>query len=286
MPAARCIGLAVLLACAPLSGCSSIISAQTGKMADNLSAAILNNNDPETVAVAAPAYLIMIDGLIGGDPGNAQLLIAGADLYAAYAGVFVEDEGRKLRLTDKALNYALHALCVSDSALCKVRSLPFGELGRRLAEARVAAVPALFSAGSSWAGWIQVRSSDWSAVADLPRVKALLERTVALQDDFRGGTPYLYLGVLDTLLPPGMGGKAEQGRKYFERSVALSQGNNLQAKVTFAERYARLVFDRELHDQLLEEVLAADPQVPGYTLANVLAQRQARALLRTSDDYF
>jgi hypothetical protein len=53
-----------------------------------------------------------------------------------------------------------------------------------------------------------------------------------------------------------------------------------------AESYARMMFDRELHDRLLEEVLAADPEAPGLTLANVLAQRDARALLASADDYF
>ena len=46
------------------------------------------------------------------------------------------------------------------------------------------------------------------------------------------------------------------------------------------------MFDRELHDRLLKEVLAADPHVPGMTLSNVLAQREAAELLASSHDYF
>jgi hypothetical protein len=47
-----------------------------------------------------------------------------------------------------------------------------------------------------------------------------------------------------------------------------------------------LTYDRELHDRLLHEVLEADPQVPGLTLTNTLAQRQARVLLESADGYF
>ena len=72
----------------------------------------------------------------------------------------------------------------------------------------------------------------------------------------------------------------------FERAVELSGGRNLMAKVLFAEYYARLVFDRPLHDRLLEEVVAADPEEPGLTLSNTLAQEQARQLLDDADDYF
>jgi hypothetical protein len=57
-------------------------------------------------------------------------------------------------------------------------------------------------------------------------------------------------------------------------------------KVMFARSYARSVYDRELHDRLLNEVLAADPRVPGQTLVNVIAQREARVLLASADEYF
>ena len=58
------------------------------------------------------------------------------------------------------------------------------------------------------------------------------------------------------------------------------------AKVEFARRYARLVFDRPLHDRLLNEVLQAPANVPGLTLSNTLAQRSARELLKSADSYF
>ena len=58
------------------------------------------------------------------------------------------------------------------------------------------------------------------------------------------------------------------------------------AKVLYAERYARMLYDRELHDRLLTEVLAADPYVPGLVLQNTLAQERALALMASADAYF
>jgi hypothetical protein len=58
------------------------------------------------------------------------------------------------------------------------------------------------------------------------------------------------------------------------------------AKTLYARYFARLLFEQELHDRLLREVIAADPRSPGRTLINVLAQQQAQELLRTSADYF
>lgn len=54
----------------------------------------------------------------------------------------------------------------------------------------------------------------------------------------------------------------------------------------YARYYARTLYDRELHDQLLTKVLAADPVAPKLTLMNTLAQRDARELLDSADDHF
>ena len=67
---------------------------------------------------------------------------------------------------------------------------------------------------------------------------------------------------------------------------SAEQWTDLGIKVDYANYYARTLYDRELHDRLLNEVLAADPVQPGRTLFNTLAQRDARSLLDSADDYF
>ena len=76
------------------------------------------------------------------------------------------------------------------------------------------------------------------------------------------------------------------GLAHFERAMSLSGGYNLSIMVDFAKYYARTLYDRDLHDQLLNEVLAADPVYTGYTLFNTLAQDEAKDLLASADDYF
>jgi len=131
-----------------------------------------------------------------------------------------------------------------------------------------------------------MNSSDWNAIADLPKVQALMERVVALDDGYEDGGAHLFLGVLYTLRPASLGGKPELGREHFEKAVSMSDGRNLMAKVLFARQYARLVFDQELHDRLLGEVVVADPVEPGYTLSNSMARDLADELLAESDEYF
>jgi hypothetical protein len=47
-----------------------------------------------------------------------------------------------------------------------------------------------------------------------------------------------------------------------------------------------MMFEQDLHDRLLTEVLAAPVEKEGLTLFNVLAQQEAERLLATSREYF
>ena len=55
-------------------------------------------------------------------------------------------------------------------------------------------------------------------------------------------------------------------------------------KVMLADQYDRLMFG-ELHDRLLNEVMAADAQAR-LTLMNTVAKEPAQQLLNSADDYF
>jgi hypothetical protein len=269
-----------------LSACSSLMSSTTARLADNLSAAVLNQNDPETVRQGAPAYLLLIDGLIADNPESVELLLAGAGLYSSYAGAFVDDPERAARLAVKARDYGWAALCSSERRACGSWSAPYGEFERVISSMGERQVPVLYGAGAAWATWIRTATDDWSAVADKARVEAVMQRVVALDETYSNGEAFLYLGILATLLPEAMGGNPEAGRQAFERVIELSGERHLMAKVLIAEKYARLVFDRELHDRLCREVIEADPAAPGLTLTNTLAQEQARRLLEGSEDFF
>jgi len=269
-----------------LTGCASIMTSATGQLASDLSSAILDQNDPETVEAGAPAYLLLIDGLIRDNPKSESLLLSGSRLYGAYAGVFVKDAGRAQRLTAKARDYAERALCLHRTRLCHLDTLPFDDYRAAVAGLEKDDVPTLYALAAAWAGWIQARNQDWNAIADIPRVRVAMERVVALDETYDHGSAHLYLGVIATLAPPALGGQPEVGRKHFERAIAISEGKDLMFKVEYARRYARLVFDRALYDRLLNEVLAAPVEAPGLTLSNTLAQRDARGLLKDADKYF
>ena len=255
-------------------------------MADDISLAIRNQDDPATVRDGAPAYLLMIDGLIAGDPENVELLLAGAGLYGSYTGAFVDDAARASLLAEKSLDYARRALCLQLAAVCEASRGRLDEFTASLAATDASDIELLYSYATSWAGWIQANAEDWNAVADLAKVETLFEHCLLLDERHDDGGAHVYLGVIKTLRPAALGGKPEAGREHFERAIEISAGHNLMYKVLMARHYARNVFDRELHDRLLNDVLQAEARYPGLTLANTLARLEAEKLLVEGDDFF
>jgi len=279
LPGLVCLALGI-------SGCSAVMSSVTSDLADGLSEAIMDNDDIEVVRSGAPAYLILLDGLIAQSPDNADLLNAASTLNGAYAAAFVNDKARQIALGNKSFELAERAACEQYSRACQPQSQNFEAFQSWVAVLKPKHIDMAYSLATAWAGWIQVHSDDYNAIADLARVRALMDRVVELDEGYDSGGAHMYLGILDTLAPPALGGRPEEGRRHFERAIELSGGHNLMTKVIFARQYARLVFDRELHDRLLNEVLKENPRVDGITLINVVAQQQAKELLRSGDEYF
>lgn len=272
--------LSLILVVSLLQGCA------VARLGDSLSYGVLDNEDLTLVGEALPTYLLMVDGMIINWPESESFLRTGASLYSAYAGIYVVEPERAERLTAKALGYALRAACIRDDDWCDVRSLPIDRLEELLEETDEDDVPMLYTLGSTWVGYIQQHSSDWNAVAELGRVNALMQRVVELDEGYEYGQAHMYLGALNSILPASLGGNPELAKQHFEKAVELSDGRNLLAKTLYAERYGRLVFDRDLHDRLLQEVLAADPGEHGLTLQNHFARQQAAQLLESSAEYF
>jgi len=273
--------LVVVVVFQQLGGCASMA---TQRLAGDISHAMLNQQDPDIVRAGAPAYLLLLDGMIADSPDDRGLLLAAARLYGAYGSGLVEDEGRRQGLSTQARGYAERALCGSRPRVCEAQGQSQEVFDAAVVELADADLEALYVYGVTWAGWIQSHSGDWNAVADLPKVEAVFERVISLAPGYDRGRAQLYLAVMRTQLSPALGGKPETGRRHFEAAIRYSNGRDLMAKLEFARRYGRLSFDQGLHDRLLNEVLATDPVEPDLTLSNVLAQAQARVLL--ADGYF
>ena len=283
--AARRASLAAVVCAAAMlvSGCASLVGSVAS---DTLSAAILDQDDPALVENGAPAYLLLVDGLIARNPDDENLLAAGAQLFALYGSRFAESPERAVTLTTKARRYGERALCLRYDWACEPDHTNFDRFVDELSRVTRRDVGLLYAYAVAWLSHLDATSDDWSAVAELSWVEAALERVLELDETHADGAVHGYLGTLNVLRPPSLGGRPDVAKAHFERAIELSGGRDLSIKVEYARRYARLVFDRELHDELLADVLEAPAEAPGLTLFNVLAKEDAEQLLASSEEYF
>lgn len=272
--------LLIILAILAVQACS------IGNLPKNLSLSMMNQEDPELVRTAAPAYLLMLDALVATYPEDETFLIPAAKLYGAYAGVFSNDPEQTKRMAERSKSYAHRALCESEKSLCAALDEQIEDIVIELADLDEDELVIVYTYASSWASWIQANSSDWDAIAQLPKVKILFNWVLKYDPDYDNGTAQIYMGVLESQIPPSLGGRPDLAKAHFENAIRASDGKNLMAKVLYAQQYARLMFEQELHDRLLTEVMNADAKAEGLTLINQLAKQQAKVLLADSAEYF
>jgi hypothetical protein len=147
-------------------------------------------------------------------------------------------------------------------------------------------VPLLYWSAAAWGGALSYGLDQPDLVADLPAVRALFDRALALDEAWGDGAIHGALISLEAL-PEIMGGSPERARRHFERAVALSGGTSAAPYVSYAHAIARPAGDRAGFVALMEDALAVDLEKdPDQRLANEIAQRRARFGLEHVDDWF
>jgi len=271
---------------AVLAGCSSIQSSVSQGLAQSLSAGISNQSDVEMVKAGIPSYLLMIDGMIIEDPENQGLYIAGVKLYSTLGNFVKDDEQRRTYIADKAYQYSQTLMCLEKEEWCNLSEKTFDDFQRLIEKIDEDEVDLLYLYGSAWVGNVEVHKSDMNAIANLPKIKATMQRVIQMNESYDRGGAHLYMGVLESLIPPALGGKPDVAKSHFDRAIEITSGRHMMASVMYAEYYARPLYNRELHDELLKKVLSENPTENGLTLANTLAQQRARKLLESAEEYF
>ncbi len=267
-------------------GCSFIIETQTSNAAEQLSTTILNHEDPATVSAAIPTLLILMDSYARSDTSSGDAKLSAAKLYGAYAGAFVDEPNRQKTLTSTAFRYAREGSCKKNPDWCGLDRMDNKAFTAFVQGLEKREIDIVYAYAVAWLSYIEAHSDDWNAIADLPKPQQLFTYVIEQNEAYDHAGAHLYLAALALTIPPALGGKPEVGKLHFDRAIELTDGHNLLTKVEYARRYARLVFDKDLHHQLLASVLASDPHWEGLTLMNVWAQQQARILLDDESDYF
>jgi hypothetical protein len=211
-------------------GCSlnSIIASRMAASFDDMARAFNSEESIKDAREAAPALLKLLDGIVEMAPSNERLLVKGAEMNATFAFGLIEEEdpSRARLLYQKAHRYALRALEERDENWRRALDSPEAELRAKLdtLEADDPSIPELFWAAFARGGEINLSRADPRAIADLPKVLAVMERLAEIVPGFFHGGPHLFLGVYYGSRGSALGGDPQKSAAHFAKARALTGG--------------------------------------------------------------
>jgi predicted anti-sigma-YlaC factor YlaD len=295
--------LVLVCAVTALTGCALVKRKAVGMVASTLASGgdvFTRDDDPELVGQAIPFGLKLYESLLDSAPRNKDLLIAACSNFTQYGVAYLETEAVVLgeakhhdevaHLNDRALKVYLRArgYCL------RAMEVRFPGIGPKLASDPAAALtrarkddaPVLYWMAASWGSAIALGLDRPELLIDLPSVRALAERALALDESWSRGALHEMFISLDGL-PEALGGSTAHAREHFKRAVDLQQGRSPGPYVALAVGVALPAQDRAEFETLLRQALDIDPEKdPANRLVTLVQQRRARALLDRIDTIF
>lgn len=255
------------------------------------------DDDPELIGAALPFSLKLMESVLASTPEHRQLLAATSAGFTQYAYAFVQQQADAMALHDtdrawadwnrarrlylRARDYGLRGL---DVALPGFSGQLRADQAAAVARASPAEVDLLYWTAVSWVAAISLGKDDPSLVAELPLVSAMIDRALALDEDWDRGAIHSFL-ITYSMARPDAGGEAVAiARRHYDRAVELSQGRSAGPHVSWAEAVCLPQEDRACFEQAVAAATKIDPDDdPATRLVNVIMQRRAAWLSANLD---
>lgn len=259
-----------------------------------------SDDDPELIKAAVPFSLKLMESLLEESPRHKGLLFATTSGFTQYAYAFVQQDAdeaedkdiaaaaelraRARRLYLRARNYGLRGLEVAHPGFQKALN---GNPQSAVAATRIKDVPLLYWTAVSWAAAVSVSKDNPELIADLPKVEALIDRALKLNESYDHGAIHTFLITYEMSRRGGAGDPTALARKHFDRAMELSGGQAAAPLVALAESVSLQHQDLTEFKSLLNRALAINPDArPEWRLTNLIMQRRVRWLLGRADDLF
>lgn len=270
-------------------GCVQRIAMGTlGGILDNGFTVLNEEQDLGIAEQSIASNLKLLEAIMKSEPDNEHLLLLASMGYSSFALGFVEDDSIQrarifyLRGKDyglRILNRNSHFSQALDGDLMLFRTA--------LASFSKEDIPAIFWTAIGWGSYIGLSLTDPAAIAELPKVEAMMDFVAANEPTYFYGGAHFFLGTLYGSRPKILGGDADTAKKHFEQCLELNGGKFLMTYVYYARSYAVQTQNRELFESCLTRVDTTSIDVlPEARLSNAIAKRKARLLRERMSELF
>jgi TRAP transporter TatT component family protein len=297
-----CFIVLVLLFAATGCGFKKIATKATADIFYDATPSIDSEEDVELAEQSSLGFLKMLEGFYRQNPKDKKVLLLLTRSYAGYAFGFTENdilatqgsnqaahekaEARAKRFFTRAKDYGIQMLSLNPR-FAKAKEGSLDDFKSALNSFGKGDVEKLFWAGFAWGNYLNFNKDSMDAIAEMPRIEALMERVVTLDEKFYYGGPHLFLAAFYASRSPLLGGNPEKAKMHFDKAMEISQGKYLMGPVTEAQYYSVQIQDLTLYQKLLNEVVAADAAIlPEQRLSNELAKIRAKILLEKKGLFF
>ncbi len=271
------------------SGCIQQIAINSiGNIMDNGFEVLNQEQDLDIADKSIASNLKLLEAIIRSDEDNEHFLLLASQGYSSYALGFVEDDSVArarifyLRGRDYGMKILDHHTNFSYTASRSVE-----EFQTALSTLSKNEVPAVFWTAIGWGSYISWTLTDPSALADLPKVEAMMKFVADHDSTYYYGGAQFFLGTLYGSRPKILGGNPDISKQYFERCLTINKRKFLMAFVYYARSYAVQVQDREFFEQCLTAVDTTSLDIlPDARLSNAIAKKKATVLRAKIDELF
>ena len=250
---------------------------------------VLNEEQDLRIAEQSIASnLTLLEAVIKSDPANEHLLLLASMGYSSYALGFAEDDSaaRARLFYLRGRDFGLRIL-KQNSQFANALDQDIRQFRSALSTFSQRDVPAVFWTAVGWGSYISYSLTDPAAIADLPKVEAMMVFVVEHDANYFYGGAHFFLGTLYGSRPKIFGGDADVSRKHFEECLKINEGKFLMTYVYYARSYAVQTQNRELFDSCLSRVETSSLDIlPEARLSNAIAKKKARLLREKADELF
>lgn len=280
------------------------------KMASNITSQIMLGGSPsfemepdiEIAETTGLTMIKMIEAMQYDNPNNKTYKLLLARSYANYSFGFLEwnmlryqdNDSEKYQLNmDRAKRFYENGkrlgleILSGNGAFKAALTQDMTKFGKALKGFGKSDVPALFWTAFNWGSLINLSKDSPQAIAMFPKVEAIMQRALELDEHFFYDGPNLFFAVSYGSRPTMFGGNPEKSKQFFEKAITSYGRKFLMALVLQAQVYAVQTQDQSLYDTLLIEAAGANAAaLPEQRLANEMAKKRAAWLLANKSKFF
>ena len=271
------------------SGCFQQIAINSiGGILDSGFEVLNEEQDLDIAEKSIASNLKLLESLMKRDPQNEHFLSLASMGYSSYALGFVEDDNieRAKIFYRRGRDYGLEILD-ENKKFVKARHENIEEFQTALHSFSKNDVPAVFWTAIGWGSLIGLSLDDPDALADLPKVEAMMQFVLEKDSAYFYGGAHFFLGTLYGSRPKILGGDTEISQKHFERCLTINNGKFLMTYVYYARSFAVQTQNRKLFEQCLAKVAEASLDIlPQARLSNAIAKKKAKLLMEKIEDLF